>query len=439
MQPPTILIVEDEHALSAALATLTKRMGANPIVEPSGSRAIEAIRSIKPDAIVLDIGLPDMNGLDVLREFDGKPQVPVLVITAHGNLENAIAAKQLGVAEYLTKPLDLREFEEALGGLLKHGDPSRSVTQSDEKAETTLIGAAPAMQPVFRDIAHACSMTVPVVISGATGVGKSLAARVIHANSNYASKALAMFDASNEARAIGKFINDLENSGGGTAIIENVSELNLEQQAEFLRLIEANLDAGSDANSRVRFISTAIGDLHDAVAGGEFRESLYYRLRGLNIHMPALAERAEDIPALAAFFLGRACSDRTISLSPEVVQTLKTHAWPGNVLELRNAIDYAVAVCGGSRILIQHLPASVSMPTEGDIETDELESAISRWVERQLTEGGRLPSYATLIDHVESLLLAKLLCKFDHRPTRLAEALRMNRTTLRKRCARLGL
>ena len=180
MSKPTVLIVEDEHALASALGASVTRLGAVPKYSPSGERALAMLSEGRPSAMVLDIGLPDMSGLEVLeRGFPDGVDLPVLVVTAHGSLENAIAAKRLGVADYLAKPLDLHAFEELLGGLLSA--PAEPSGRAD--AGTTMIGASPAMQQVFKEVAHACANAVPVLIGGGSGTGKSLAARVIHANS----------------------------------------------------------------------------------------------------------------------------------------------------------------------------------------------------------------------------------------------------------------
>ncbi len=423
-----LLIVEDEHALAAALATVAERMGARVTLAASGKRALAAIRDEAPDVIILDIGLPDMSGLDVLaRAFpDGQGiPLPVLVVTAHGHLDNALAATRMGVAEYLVKPLDLHAFERSLRGLLESVAPVATQEVVDGPAETTMIGGAPAMQRVFRDIAQACSGLAPVVISGAAGAGKSLAARVIHANGALAGAPLVTVDLA-EGGA-------LPRSWEGTLLLENIDQLPTPAQADLARRMEAGLPAGA------RVIGTTRSELYEAVKEGRMREDLYYRLRVLEIRMPPLVERREDIPALAAFFLGKACSDRSIGFSAEAMDVMATYAWPGNVWELRNAVDYALAVCGGPRIHPQHLPAALTVSSEegGDPVTGELRRALRRWIDREFQGEGEPRPYAELIDDIESVLLAELLGRYENKPTRLAEALKIHRTTLRRKCAKL--
>jgi DNA-binding NtrC family response regulator len=424
-----VLIVEDEHALAAALATVAERMGARVTLAPSGKRALAAIRDETPDLIVLDIGLPDMSGLDVLAsafpETQGIP-LPVLVVTAHGHLENALAATRMGVAEYLVKPLDLHAFERSIRGLLDSVAPNPVAEASAAPpTETTIIGGAPSMQRVFRDIAQACSGLSPVVISGAPGAGKSLAARVIHANGSLAGMPLVAVDLAED--------NALPPGWDGTLLLENIDLLPVTAQADLARRMEAGLPPGT------RIIATTRTNLHETVRAGRLREDLYYRLRVLEIRMPPLAERREDIPALAAFFLGKACSDRSIGFSPEAMALMTAYPWPGNVWELRNAVDYALAVCGGSRILPQHLPVALTLSDDegGDPITGELRRALRRWIARELQAGDEPRAYADILDDIESLLLGELLERFGNKPTRLAEALKIHRTTLRRKCARL--
>jgi len=410
-------VIEDEHALAVALATVVVRAGAEAVKAASGTAALEELRSGEFSLVILDIGLPDMSGLEVLREAfpeGGELPVPVLVITAHGNLENAIAARKLGVADYLVKPLDLAEFQEVLGRYLKPVKLVENNTVDTTETETTLIGGAATMQPVFREVAHACAVSMPVVISGATGTGKSLAARVIHANGEQRARKLLS-------------LHDPLPRSGGTMLVEDADALEEEDQARLLEVLDADTD--------LRVIATTRGALHDAVTDGRFREDLYYRLNVVDIRLPDLGDRIEDVPALAQYFLGRVASDRALVFSPEVVALLQKHIWPGNVLELRNAVEYAVGVCGGAQILPQHLPAAVVV--ERLPEGGELVQSLRMWLDGQFTEESDGMRYADLIGKLEGHLLRELLRRFDGKPTRLAAALEMNRTTLRKKCAEL--
>ncbi|MGI9242610.1 MAG: sigma 54-interacting transcriptional regulator [Verrucomicrobiales bacterium] len=215
--------------------------------------------------------------------------------------------------------------------------------------------------------------------------------------------------------------------GGGTVIVEDAGGLDTAGQEQLLELLEAGRG--------LRVIATTRDSLHAAVAAGEFREDLYYRLNALEIRLPDLADRIEDVPALAQYFLGRATSDRVMAFSPEAMAILEEHPWPGNVLELRNVVEYAVGVCGGGQILPQHLPASVVVKRVDD--AGDLVASLRAWLDDAFAERGDELRYTDLIGSLEGELLEELLRRFDGKPTRLASALRMNRTTLRKKCADL--
>ena len=425
MSKSVVLIIEDEHALASALGASVTRLGAQPQYAASGAKAIDALAAARPEVIVLDIGLPDMSGLQVLeRAFPNGVDLPVLVVTAHGSLENAIASKRLGVAEYLTKPLDLHAFENVLGGLMSTGSEV-AATRDVAESGATMIGASQAMQRVFGEVARACASTLPVLVVGASGSGKTLAARVIHANREGQGELREVECGEANARSITGICAGLEVGDG--LLLENVDQLETAAQASLLSAIESGGGFSPLATTRA--------SLHEIVSEGGFREDLYYRLRGIEIRLPCLAERREDIPALANFFLGHAAGDRALGIAEETLYTLCEREWKGNVRELRNAIEYAVVACGGQRLLPQHLP-----PLERDVpEGQILERSLARWLDAEFGEGEQLPSYADLFDKVERAMLRKLLNRFDGKPTHLAAELQMNRTTLRKRLDRLGL
>lgn len=438
-----VLIIEDEHALAAALSTIVRRLGAEPSVAASGQSGIEKLSRRGFDLVVLDIGLPDMSGLEVLRRIRaGSDTTPVLIITAHGTLDNALEAKRLGASDYFLKPLDLAEFQQALLAFVKQdARPAKAATPAHDS--TIMIGAAPGMQRAYAAIAQACGTHAPVLISGESGTGKSLAARVIHANQqSSADGPLRVFRIDEwpaeklHAALFGteQTPGALAHAGQGTLFIEDVAALPLHEQAA----LEHTLD--SSTTGAPRLVAATARNLLDEVRAGRFREDLYYRLKVVEVIMPALAQRTEDIPALAAFFLGQCASGtRQITLSEHALASLKAHAWPGNVRELRNAMQHAAAVCATPVVLPRHLPEAIARAGDGAGSASHLDSALqqalSRWLDQKLTAPeAELPEYDDLAAQVESMMLKDLLPRFDGKPTRLATALKMNRATLRKKC-----
>lgn len=454
-----ILIIEDEASLASALALVAGRLGHEAITVASAELGLERLAEAPPALVVLDIGLPDMSGLDALariRELDAG--LPVLIITAHGNLQNAVEAKKRGASAYLVKPLDLAELEATLRELL-HGPEGRVVDAGGEPAlegAPFLIGSSAAMQPAFAAIAHACASDVAVLVTGPTGIGKSLAARVVHEHSarreapfvTVACGSLpeTLLEAELFGHEKGAFTGadamrpgHIERAAGGTLFLDEIGEVPPSVQVKLLRFLDerafTRVGGREDLKVDMRVIAATNQDLGQAVAEKRFREDLLYRLRVLEVRLPSLLERLGDLPALCSHLLGFIAPGRGIVLSADALALLAAHDWPGNVRELRNALEHAVAVCGGKVILRSHLPEelralSADGPTADDDRSGALDEALDAWLEERLRAGA---DYNRIHGELESRLLAVLLPRFDGKPTVLARELGMNRATLRKK------
>jgi DNA-binding NtrC family response regulator len=451
----SILIIEDEHAVASALGAICKRLGYEARLSASGRRGLDELARGDFALAILDIGLPDLSGLEVLKEIHQRaPGLPALIITAHGNLDNAVAAKKLGAAGYLVKPLDLREVQETIRQLASTAPAPLAAAQN---SPSLLIGAAPAMQRCFVEIAHACTSDAPVLISGPTGTGKTLAARIIHTNSARSDAPFVTLHCSalpehlleselfgHEKGAFTGALTSreghLERARGGTLFLDEIADISPAIQAKILRFVEEHtftrIGGREDLRVDLRLITATNKDLREEVRAGRFREDLYYRLHVLEISMPALGERPGDIPALAAYFLGSIGGPHPRQLAPETVHLLQRHSWPGNVRELRNALEHAIAVSNGGVILPQHFPRELR-ESEGGLPAagDTLEVVLGAWLQRQLAAG---MSYREMHDTLESMALQHLLAHFDGKPTVLARETRMNRVTLRKKVLRLS-
>ncbi len=429
-----ILLIEDEHALGTALSFLVRRMGHLPTLVASGAAGLAAFMSGDFAAVVLDIGLPDMSGLIVLEKMRQRGgAVPVLVITAHATLDHAIHAQKSGATAYLTKPLELRQFEQTLGAMLTTGLPLAAVaTCAPEARVATLIGSAPCLRDAFIGIARACAGDVPALITGPSGSGKSLTTTVIHAHSPRASQALVVLACSSLECAA-----DFEQYRSGTIVLEEVTGLATDLQMRMAVWL------ASAPGERPRVLATTTNDPREAVRDGGLREDLYYALTTLTIPLPPLRERSGDIPALGAFFVGMRGEAPAPQLTPPVLAALQAYPWPGNVRELRHVLDYAVTLSGGGPVFLNHLPAHVAATAgHGDAvpAPGELEAALGRWLDAELgqPEVGR-PDYDTMLERVEGVMLRYLLEKHENKPTHLAAALRMHRATLRQKLRRAGL
>lgn len=430
----TILIVEDEHALGGALVLASQRLGHRPLLVASGAAALERLATERIDAVVLDIGLPDMSGVEVLKRLrESGSQVPVLVITAHAALDHAIASQKLGIADYLIKPLDLTGFEQSLSALVAKGG---WVAEPAESGSTTLIGAAPRMHEVFLAVARACAGDMPVLVCGPCGSGKSLAARVIHTNSARSAGPLRMVDCGSVrgADSLRGWLAD----EGGTLVLDNLTELAGDLQSAFGDMVSQK-SAGMP-----RLVATMREDPREAVVAGALREELYYAFSTLVIDMPGLSDRTGDIPALSRFFFAMdGDAGARVEITSQALCALESYPWPGNVRELRHVLEHARAMSRGGPVFPGHLPPHVAdalRVSGGKRISGELDAVLARWIESQLEV---IPEdewkYDALLDRIESAMLSNLLDQFDHRPTRLAQAMRMNRATLRQKLRRLGI
>jgi DNA-binding NtrC family response regulator len=352
------------------------------------------------------------------------------------------------------KPLDLRELEQTLRALLRSsapGEPALPAAAEPEDAPL-LIGSAPAMQPAFAAIAHATASDAPVLITGPTGIGKSLAARVIHLHSrrhaapfvtlSCASLPETLLEAELFGHEKGAFTGaiatktgHIERAAGGTLFLEEIAEIPPAAQVKLLRFVEekvfSRVGGREDMRVDLRLIAATNRDLAQAVAEKRFREDLLYRLRVLEVKLPSLRERISDLPALCSYLIARLAKDRKVTLSGDALGLLMRHDWPGNVRELRNALEHAAAVCGGTTILPQHLPVELQAGIAAQpASMGRLDEVLAEWLGQKLGQG---LDYNAIHGELERRLLAALLPRFEGKPTLLARALDMNRATLRKK------
>ncbi len=431
-----ILIIEDEHALGDALAMAVIRLGHHPVSAASGGAALDRLSRAKFDAIILDIGLPDISGVEVLAALrKSGDDTPVVVITAHAALDHAIASQRLGIADYLIKPLDLRHFEEVVTSLV-----SRGVLTSPEPASpppvTSLIGAAPAMHRVFLDVARACNGDMPVLVTGPCGAGKSLAARVIHHHGARASQVVRRADC--RSMDEGNPLHDLLANPSGTLVLEDLDALDGRLQPVLADALSAS------PGSHPRLIAT-LRTSDGAAAETSLSPDVFHAFSAMRVDLPPLCERAGDIPALFRFFHGllEANPARPLEISAPALCALQAYPWPGNVRELKHVVEHALAMSKGAPILPGHLPPHVSSALYdrgASLVSGELATAIARWLDSQMEITPQDDwQYDALLQEIEATMLRHLFARFDGRPTHLSTALCMNRATLRQKLRRFGI
>lgn len=409
---PSILIIEDEYALAAALSTVVRRSEATPVVAASGQGGIDKLAAQSFALIILDVGLPDMSGLKVLEKIQSLSQPPpVMIITAHGTLDTALEAKRLGAREYFLKPLNLADIQRAIREVF-------APVKTEQRADTTMIGNSEPMQRAFAVIAQASGNDAPVLLQGPPGSGKSLAAQVIHRHSARSEKPLIIFRADewSEDRAEAALDEAISRAGDGVLFLDEISAWSKPLQAALMHRLSSGM-------LKARLFSASSQE-----AAPHMREDLFYALAVLPVLLPPLRERTSDIPALAVSFLGGQV------LSAEALAALKAHTWSGNVRELKTAMAHAAAVCSGGTILPHHLPASIVKTEESNHLEETMKRAISVWLDQKTTGTDEMmPAYDDLLETVEATMLDTLLKRFDGKPTRLATAMKMNRATLRRK------
>ncbi|MCW9050208.1 MAG: sigma-54 dependent transcriptional regulator, partial [Deltaproteobacteria bacterium] len=367
-----ILVADDEESIRWVLSKALKKQGFSVDLAEDGSQAKHMAIKNHYDLAVLDIKMPGIHGLDLLKEFrSNHPDTLVIIMTAEATMEHAVSAMKHGAYDYLTKPFDLT----ALDAIILKAEKATAVTeQMDQLKEElqdqyshgrSIIGNSPPMQEVYKTLGRVAGSDVTVLVTGESGTGKELIARAIHINSPRLGKPFiaincaaiphelleselfgherGAFTGATERKA-GKF----EQADGGTLFLDEIGDMPLELQAKLLRVLQEKEITRTGGNQTlrvdVRIVAATNQDLTELVKGKQFREDLYYRLNVVPIRLPALRERQDDIPALVSFFLQRAKQDLGIEqmeCTAETLKLLKNYPWPGNVRELENVLKRA--------------------------------------------------------------------------------------------------
>ena len=381
-----------------------------------GEHLLDAIENEKPDVLITDVRMPGLDGLALLERLSRTcPDLPVIVVTAHTDLENAVAAYQGGAFEYLPKPFDVDEVIELVRKAARQvGHVPGKDTTSDTARMPSLIGQAPAMQEVFRSIGRLARSSMTVLITGESGTGKELMARLIHRESNRADEPFIPVNCGAIPETLleseffgymrGAFTgadNDraglFEAAEGGTLFLDEVGELPTALQVKLLRALQEGeiRRLGGTATSQVdvRIVSATNIDLRAAVRSGEFRQDFYYRLAVIPIHLPPLRERTEAIPDLTHHLLERLrkrLNVKVAGISPAAMKLLLAYPWPGNIRELENVLEQAVVLSEGTELAEEALSdrlRQMEMTVEAIYESDDLSvKRRSAQLERQLIQ-----------------------------------------------------
>jgi len=443
-----VLIIDDEPSVCWALRRALE--GAGHAVTTAGTAEQGLPLANDKDLVFLDIALPGMNGLEALGHLHG---VPVVIITAHGTVENAVEALKRGAFDYLVKPLRPEELpalvERAVRRSALEQEVRRLRRELAQRDAAPLKGTSRVMQDVFKQIATVAMSDAPVLIRGESGTGKELVARTIHTSSARAEGPFepidcgALPDSLLESElyghekgaftgAIARKPGRIEIAHKGTLFLDEIGELSANAQSKLLRFLaerELVRVGGIERISvDVRLITATHRDLPAAIEDGSFREDLYYRLAVTEIRLPPLRERREDIPLLVAQFLEELGYGG--EMSTEAVDVLRRHFWPGNVRELRNAVEAATVTARGSTVLPDHLPKFATPTGQDDV------GRLAARLADAAPEGSK---YTIVHDAFEKAVLAHVLGLTGHNQVKAAKQLGIHRTTLRKLIERHGL
>jgi two-component system, NtrC family, response regulator AtoC len=385
-----ILVVDDDPDTRDLLSEVLQGEGYQVVVASGAQEALAAGKAARFEVILSDIRLgPELNGLDVLRAFKSiQPDSEVILITAFGSMETAIEAVKAGAFDYLSKPFKIEEVLNRVYQALENRSLVRETRKLVPPAVapapvSSLVGRSPAMLEVYKKIGMVADSRATVLITGESGTGKELVARAIHANGprsqqrflavNCGAFTESLLESELFGHVRGSFtganankVGIFEDANGGTVFLDEVSEMSPALQVKLLRTLEAQevRPVGSNQPVRidVRMIAASNRNLADWVAAGRFREDLFYRLRVIEIDLPPLRDRAEDIPLLVAHFLQKLGSEagRTLNMAPEALSALVAYAWPGNVRELLNTLESVAALNRSGVITLQDLPPKLS-------------------------------------------------------------------------------
>lgn len=466
--PPTILVADDEASLRLVLADALEDRGYAVVTAETGLAALQIAAERPIDLAILDIRMPGLDGLQALQRLQhNSPELPVIVITAHGTMQTAIEAMKVGAYDYITKPFDLEQIGLTVDKALR----ARRLAQENKQLHATLqdtyelgniVGNSEPMQQVFKTIGRIAGKDVTVLIQGESGTGKELVAKAIHFNSARAERPFVgvnctaipetlleselfghlkgAFTGAAHARS-GKF----QQAEGGTIFLDEIGDLSPELQVKLLRVLQERevepLGGDTPIPVDVRVITATNRRLDRAVTDGLFREDLFYRLNVVPIELPPLRERIEDVPALVEFFVSRFAREFNVprrTMAAESLAMLRKYPWPGNVRELENLIRRVLVLEIESTITPEHLELALPQPAP-------TQPAPDNWADGLVAESDRLRLngetrvYRALLRMFERPLIEHALAQNRGNKVKTAEMLGINRNTLFKKIRELGL
>jgi two-component system response regulator AtoC len=382
----TILVADDDSSIRSLLKQLLSDEGYAVVEATTGNEVVEKVKDSNPDLVIMDVRMPELDGIEALSKLKvSSPKTSVLIMTAFGSSNNAIRAMELGAFDYITKPFELDKISHTVKRVIEYRDLTSEVQVLRDEISSLvqterIVGNSAAMQEVYKTIGKVAKADATVLITGESGTGKELVAEALHYNSNRRSGPIVkvscaalpetLLEAELFGHEKGSFTGAQAQRRGrfeladkGTIFLDEIGEMSLPMQTKLLRVLQdrkiERVGSSLPIKVDIRIICATNKDLQRQVEAQKFRDDLFYRLNVINIHMPPLRERKEDIPALVEHFLAKhrySATAQPAAISEEALKRLMEYEWPGNVRELENVVERAVVLSRGQIITSRELP-----------------------------------------------------------------------------------
>jgi nitrogen regulation protein NR(I) len=466
MTPAQILLIEDDPSTGPALQKVLRSEGHEVDLVSRGDHGLSQAKLQPYDLVITDFKLPGLSGLDLIAQLhEAKARLPIIMMTAHGNIETAIEATKLGAYEYLVKPFEADELLDLVASVVGQ---ARLMSEPVEMGEprspgTAIIGSSRVMQNLYKEIGRVSSTSVTVLIRGETGTGKELIARALYQHSTRADKPFiavncaaipetlleselfghergAFTDA--QSRRIGRF----EQAQDGTLFLDEIGDLHLNTQSKLLRVLQERyiqrLGGEEIIPVDVRVLAATHRDLETALQEKEFREDLFYRLNVVTIRVPPLRDRTEDIPDLVRFFIQRHARDLGVeapAIQSEAVPFLQSQPWPGNVRELENIVRQALLMARPFAINIQHVQQVLAKTRQPRTVSSQTHAAYITELLARVQGAEEQDAYARMIADLEPELFAQAIRLAQGNQAKAARWLGITRLKMREKLIQFGL
>jgi two-component system nitrogen regulation response regulator GlnG len=406
-----VWVIDDDKSIRWVLEKALKKADMEVVTFENGDQLLNKLGAHQPDAILSDVRMPGIDGFELLKLIKEKySELPVIIMTAHSDLDSAVSAYHRGAFEYLPKPFDIKDAVDQVERACKVSKETQQPADSSAKIETEIIGEAPAMQEVYRAIGRMARSNVTVLINGESGTGKELVAKALHNHSLRKDEAFIALNMAAiprdlleselfghekgaftgaQSRRKGRF----EQADRGTLFLDEIGDMPAELQTRLLRVLADGqfypVGSHEPVSVDVRIIAATHQDLEKLVNEGKFREDLFHRLNVIRIQIPALRERAEDIPLLMEYFLQQSAEEMGMvskRIQPDAIGALTAFSWPGNVRQLENASRWITVMAAGQDIHVQDLPEEIRRETSNQIAVSDSkwQSELGHWAHNAL-------------------------------------------------------